>query len=191
MAKTKKATKQSDSQKKPLSKTDLPLAEKTEEKNGQKPIVIKETEEDVVLGAGFSGDPDEFKDEVKKEAERGAAFKRIFLPLLVFLLIGGAVAFATWYYARPEKTVPKTEEKIQTPPTDNTNKTPTPAATITPPPVATPAPAAPKTYTVQAGDTMSSIANANGLTSAQLASYNGITDPNSLQIGQVLKIPTP
>lgn len=172
-------------------KADKPVAEKIEEKNGQKPIVIKETEEDVVLGAGFSGDPDEFKDEIKKESEKGAIFKKFFLPLLVFVLIGGAVGFATWYYARPEKTVPKTEEKIQTPPKiDDTKATEAPAV-ATPAP-ATPAPVAPaaaKTYTVQSGDTMSSIANANNMTSAQLAAYNGITDVNSLQIGQVLKIP--
>jgi LysM repeat protein len=180
MAKTKKATK--------TKKAEEP---KIEEKNGQKPIIIKETEEDVVLGTGFSGDPDDFKNEVKKEAEKGAAFKRIFLPLLVFLLIGGLVGFATWYYARPEKSTPRAEEKIQTPPTvDDTKKNETPAAPAAPAPTPAPAPASTaKTYTVQSGDTMSSIANANGMTSAQLSAYNGITDPNSLQIGQVLKIP--
>lgn len=148
-------------------------------------IVIKETEEDVVLGAGFTATPDEFKDEIKKEAEKGK-LSRILIPLFVFLVIGGAIGYATWYYAKPEKTVPNTEDKIQTPPkVETTTPTETPAVT-TPTPTSTPKD---KPYTVQEGDTLSSIANANGMTSTELATYNGITDVNNLHIGQVIKIP--
>jgi len=148
-------------------------------------IRIQETEEDVVLGSGFSGDPDEFKDEIKKEAEKSDVFSKFILPLLVFLMMAAISAGLIWYYARPEKTVPNTEDKIQTPPKVDTSK---PAET-------TPAPATPapqpqvQTYTVQEGDTMSGIANKYNMTSQELATYNGITDVNSLKIGQVLKIP--
>lgn len=45
-------------------------------------------------------------------------------------------------------------------------------------------------YTVQAGDTISSIAAANGITTDELINTNGITDPNTLTIGQTLIIPS-
>ena len=103
----------------------------------------------------------------------------------------------TWYYARPEVTETKsTEDKIESPPevTGNTTTpaTTTPAPTTSTPATTTPAPtntAGYTNYTVKEGDTLSSIANANGLTSKQLADYNGITNADSLTIGQVLKIP--
>jgi LysM repeat protein len=60
---------------------------------------------------------------------------------------------------------------------------------------ATQAPAAsgdgcPATYTIQAGDTLFSIAQRCGLTVDQLASANGISNPNQLSIGQELTVPT-
>lgn len=172
-----------------MTKTKKATTKVEENNKTEKPaIVIKETEEDVVLGSGFTGDPDEFKDEIKKEAEKGDLVKKFFIPLFVFLIIGGGVGFATWYYARPEKTVPKTEEKIQTPPTIDDTKQENPA-TITPAPTQAPVEKKETTYTVVEGDTLSSIANAHDMTSTELASYNGITDVNSLKIGQVIKIP--
>ncbi len=168
-----------------MTKTDK--TSKKEEKTEKPAIVIKETEEDVVLGSGFTGDPDEFKDEIKKEAAKGDLVKKFFIPLFVFLIIGGGVGFATWYYARPEKTVPKTEEKIQTPPTVDETKEETPA--VVTPTTSEPVEKKETSYTVIEGDTLSSIANANGMTSTELATYNNITDVNSLHIGQVIKIP--
>ncbi|GHC47049.1 LysM peptidoglycan-binding domain-containing protein [Roseibacillus persicicus] len=44
------------------------------------------------------------------------------------------------------------------------------------------------TYKVQSGDTLSSIARKNGTTPSKLMSDNGITNPNMLMVGQVLKI---
>lgn len=49
----------------------------------------------------------------------------------------------------------------------------------------------PSEYTVVAGDTLSGIATKVGVTVAELAQFNGITDPNMIQVGQVLKIPKP
>jgi putative chitinase len=50
-------------------------------------------------------------------------------------------------------------------------------------------PAGATTYTVKRGDNLFRIAQAFGLTYQQLASYNGITDPNQIYVGQVLQIP--
>ena len=53
----------------------------------------------------------------------------------------------------------------------------------------TPEPAPSTTYTVQAGNTLFSIAQSYGLTVEELAAANGIVDVNSLIVGQVLQIP--
>jgi LysM repeat protein len=54
------------------------------------------------------------------------------------------------------------------------------------------APAAPaaNTYTIQDGDSLSSIAEQFGVTVEDLMAANGITDPTTLAVGQVLTIPT-
>lgn len=44
-------------------------------------------------------------------------------------------------------------------------------------------------YTVKAGDTLSKIAAKYGTTYQKLASYNGIADPNKINVGQKIKIP--
>lgn len=45
-----------------------------------------------------------------------------------------------------------------------------------------------KTYTVQSGDTLSEIAQKFGMSTNALASLNGISNPNVISIGQVLKV---
>ena len=52
----------------------------------------------------------------------------------------------------------------------------------------TPPPAAYNTYTVQPGDTLSGIASKYGTTYQRLAEINGITNPNIIHVGQVLKV---
>lgn len=44
------------------------------------------------------------------------------------------------------------------------------------------------TYTVQAGDTLSGIAAKYGISTQNLASLNGITNPNFIRVGQKLKV---
>ena len=44
-------------------------------------------------------------------------------------------------------------------------------------------------YTVKAGDTLSAIAKKYGTTYQKLASYNGISNPNVINVGQKIKIP--
>ena len=45
------------------------------------------------------------------------------------------------------------------------------------------------TYTVRSGDTLSEIAAAWGVSVSDLAAYNGISDPNKINVGQVIKKP--
>ena len=45
-----------------------------------------------------------------------------------------------------------------------------------------------KTYTVKSGDTLSGIAAKYGTTYQEIAKKNGITNPNKIYVGQVLKI---
>lgn len=44
-------------------------------------------------------------------------------------------------------------------------------------------------YTVKAGDTLFRIALRYGLTVEELAAYNGITNPDAIAVGQVIRIP--
>ena len=69
--------------------------------------------------------------------------------------------------------------------------TPTPNPTPTATPVARPTPTpTPLVYAVQAGDTLSGLAARFGLTVEELVQANRLVDPDSLQIGQQLTIPS-
>jgi LysM repeat protein len=76
-------------------------------------------------------------------------------------------------------------------PTQQSFTTPTPQVLTTP--VATTAAGGtgecPATYTVQAGDNLFRIALRFGISWQELAAANGITNPESLQVGEVLNIP--
>jgi|GEM_PF-2478652 LysM repeat protein len=86
---------------------------------------------------------------------------------------------------------PATAEQLATPLPDATA---TPAAQPTPEPtptaVATPTPA-PREYVIQDGETLSEIAEANGLTTAELAEFNQIEDVELVFSGQTIVIPSP
>jgi len=77
--------------------------------------------------------------------------------------------------------------------------TPTPGAATTPQPSPeasahpddNPAASQETTYTVQAGNTLQSIASEFDLDIAELMEANDISDPAALQEGQVLKVPKP
>lgn len=53
----------------------------------------------------------------------------------------------------------------------------------------TAAPPATTEYTVQSGDTLYDIAERNGSTVEAITAANALTDPDALQVGQVLQIP--
>jgi len=73
---------------------------------------------------------------------------------------------------------------------EDTSGTGVPAAPSAPAAPATPAPAPSLsgTYTVKSGDTLSGIAAKYGTTVAALAAANGISNPNLIKVGQVLKL---
>ena len=68
------------------------------------------------------------------------------------------------------------------------DRTATPTATPTPPPTASPT-AATNTYTIQPGDSLSSIAEANGTTVEELLALNPGVTAESLQPGETLILP--
>lgn len=90
---------------------------------------------------------------------------------------------------------PSSTDSTSPPPGTTTDPATSPAATPADVSSTAPASAAPtdtpatRTYKVKAGDTLIGIANKFGTTPKAITKLNGITDPSSLKIGQVLKIP--
>ena len=73
---------------------------------------------------------------------------------------------------------------------DEPTATPVPGTPPTPTPIPVPVSATIiETYTVRYGDTLGAIAARYDLSIEDLMRLNGLTNPNALQIGQVLKIP--
>ena len=93
-----------------------------------------------------------------------------------------------------EGTNPASDTRTTIPPTTTPSIATTPTPT-TPTAPGAPAPVAPatsgyKTITVKSGDTLGNIANTSGVKLADIVSANSIADPNKIQVGQVIKIPT-
>jgi LysM repeat protein len=88
---------------------------------------------------------------------------------------------------------------VEATPTASPTESPTPSPSVSPSesPSASPSPSpspsgspeVPKTYVVQSGDTLSGIALSLDISMADLIALNGITDPNKIRPGQVLKLP--
>jgi LysM repeat protein len=64
-----------------------------------------------------------------------------------------------------------------------------PAATTPPPETAPATTAAGSTYTIEAGDTLQTIADQYGTTVEELLVLNPDVDPTALQIGQTIRVP--
>ena len=88
----------------------------------------------------------------------------------------------------------------ETPITVEPTATPIPKATATPLPSPTPEPTpapsptptpSPREYAIKDGETLSQIAEANGLSTEELAEYNDIESPDSVFSGQIIIIPSP
>lgn len=119
----------------------------------------------------------------------------IILGALAVLLIGGGAAFAAVSMARGGFSFRPTATPTSPPPPTATQPplpagdTATPTPTFGPSPTNTPAPVI--TYTVELGDSLFTIAQEFSVDVTVLAAYNGIADPNTVQIGQVITIPPP
>jgi LysM repeat protein len=68
--------------------------------------------------------------------------------------------------------------------------TPTPTPAPAPAPAPEPEPVAEQSYRVQSGDTLLRIAARFGVTVSVLQTHNNISNPNSIRIGQLIRIPT-
>lgn len=84
-----------------------------------------------------------------------------------------------------------TDTPTETPTDTPRPPTATPTITLTPTPSNTPTPEWPKSYIMELGDTLSSIAEQFGVTSELIVAYNDIADPNNVPIGTELIIPEP
>jgi LysM repeat protein len=91
----------------------------------------------------------------------------------------------------PSATVSTTPATPRPTPTPSTSPSASPSASPTqPPPTPTPtASTSGRTYTVQAGDTLSGIAARFGTTVRELVALNGIENPSRIRIGLELKLP--
>ena len=92
--------------------------------------------------------------------------------------------------ATPTQTATATATVTATP-TATAAASATAEVTPLPTPTPTPQPSPFSEYVVQSGDSLSSIAQQFGTTADELARINGITDPNTLDIGQKLQVPRP
>src|SRR5687768_17735832 len=111
------------------------------------------------------------------------------LLVLVLALAGCDLESAETPLSPVESSPTSTTLPLQTNPT----AMPPEAATVASPTTAPSAPGAggaPRKYTVQAGDTLSQIAEQFDLTTAELIEANNISSADFLQIGQVLIIPS-
>jgi LysM repeat protein len=86
---------------------------------------------------------------------------------------------------------PSVEATPTASPSESPTPSPSPSASPSPSPSPSPSgsPAVPKTYVVRSGDTLSGIALSLDISMADLIALNGITDPNKIRPGQVLKLP--
>lgn len=88
----------------------------------------------------------------------------------------------------PSATAPPSLEPATAVPATPELFTATPQATP-PPPTTTPTPGGERVHVVQAGENLYRIGLLYGLSWVAIAEYNGITDPNTITVGQELRIP--
>src|SRR5258708_31272 len=106
-----------------------------------------------------------------RPAHAGARMRRFAAILLVILLAGCAARRPAPVVERPQQPTPP--PVVEAPPPE--------------PPVEKPVP----THVVKKGDTLVSIALQYGIDYRELAAWNNITNPNRIEIGQVLALAAP
>jgi LysM repeat protein len=111
--------------------------------------------------------------------------------MAVVLLVVGLFLVIIWLTGDNPPSLPFLASRTPTPTQTSTPLPPslTPTITNTLPPSDTPTPEGPKTYTVEVGDTLYSIAERFGVTMDLLIASNTLADPNNLGVGSQLIIP--
>jgi len=89
----------------------------------------------------------------------------------------------------PSEATPTPSVEVTPTASPTESPTPSPSPTESPTPSPSGSPEVPKTYVVRSGDTLSGIALSLDISMADLIALNGITDPNKIKPGQVLKLP--
>ena len=142
----------------------------------------------LALLAGASGARPVFADDITHTVQPGENLFRIGLKYGVsWMDIQRANGLPTvTIYSGQQLIIPQAGPAPVAPPAD-----PTPAPTPVPEQAPDPQPPAPTsgTYIVQRGDYLSAIAQRYGLTTAQLAAANSLTNPSLIYAGQTLIIP--
>lgn len=169
---------------------------KNKSKGKSREIVIEESKD--ILEESFGNDSEDLKKEVDRESQKNFLFD-ILVPIITFAVIGALLGYGAWRLSdnNNNQSNGTVEEKVVTPPNteedeSQKDKTQEEKSKEEPKEQDTEKDTEKEyiVYTVKSGDTLSDIANAYDMTSKELADYNGISDPNSLQIGQKIKIPT-
>lgn len=111
-------------------------------------------------------------------------WRRVWHVIGVLLVAFGVAACTPPQSASPRPTAPTIIE-ITPAPTQDVDATATAYAELL---IPTPTPAG--LYVVQSGDTLSSLAEEFGTTVEELLAANGLTNPDALQVGQSLLIPS-
>ncbi len=114
--------------------------------------------------------------------------------LAVVLLVVGIFFVVLWFTGDTPPAMPgflATDTPTATVTSTPLPPTATPTITNTPEPSLTPTPEGPITYLVEAGDTLSSIADQFEVDVLVLMAFNGITDANQLFVNDELIIPVP
>jgi len=124
---------------------------------------------------------------------RGRMLPLLLGGLAVVLLVVGLFLVVIWLTGDQPPSLPFFSTKTPTPTLTFTPLPPTetPTITLTPLPSETPTPEGPKTYVVEAGDTVTSIAEQFGISADLLLAYNAaaIPDPNNIGVGSQIIIP--
>jgi LysM repeat protein len=140
----------------------------------------------LMCGASLDGEVEEPDLEEVQERRKLPAWARplmVFVLSVVFLAVG-LYAFYALMNVEPEVETPTSVPSATPSPTLTPSLTPTPRPTLT----STPLP--PLTYQVQPGDTLSGIAAQYGLTVEDILALNPDVNPEALQVGYVLLIPS-
>ena len=111
--------------------------------------------------------------------------------LAVVLLVVGIFLIVIWLTGSNAPTLPFFATDAPTPTQTFTPLPPsaTPTITLTPEPTFTATPSGPVTYLVEAGDTLSSIAEKFQVDVFLLIAFNNIADPDNVPVGRELIIP--